>query len=299
MDQTFELRSEKKGRWLKCISSDGTVRGMAIQATDLLKGMAARHQLHGRGAKGLGEAVMSALLIAGYCKEGERINLNIQAKGVLSQAVIDAYPRGAVRGYLTERTAPLPDLDPAVTGPWGSGLLSVLRTRDKVGESPFIGTVPLITGHLAKDLAFYWHQSEQVPSAVGLAVNLKDHEIGSAGAFLIQAMPGATDAMLKKITSQIVSSGDFAAEIADHTEPVSVLSRIFQDVGFSKLEEKALEFRCNCSRERVTRALALLGKEELSEMAGEGKHAEVKCDFCNTEYQLSPGELEKLIASGD
>src|SRR5690348_6505749 len=120
--------SSHTSRWVKCISTEGNIRGVAIQATDLVRQMATQHGLVGRGAQGLGEAVIGALLVASYCKSEQKVNLNIQGSGYFSQALVDAYPNGTVRGYVIERDLNLISQE-NLTGPWGTGLLSVLRTK--------------------------------------------------------------------------------------------------------------------------------------------------------------------------
>src|SRR5262249_31024480 len=151
-----------------------------------------------------------------YCKPGERMNLKVQSDGWAKQAFVDAYPNGTIRGYLVPNpTAVVGKEDLTGEGPWGRGFLSVLRMKDVEVAEPYIGTVPLVTGHLAKDLTYYWLQSEQVPSAVGIAVNLEDDgTLASAGGFMVQAMPGATQAEVREIEAQVHSMGNLAREIA-------------------------------------------------------------------------------------
>ena len=280
-------------RWVKCISTEGNIRGVAIHATDLIQEMVNRHQLKGDSIRGFGEAVMGALLIASYCKVGQRINLNVQGSGNYKQALIEAFPDGKVRGYLVPRENP-PQFEEGI-GPWGTGLLSVLRTKNKEGETPYIGTVPLLTGHLAKDLSFYWVQSEQIPSAVGLSVEMKGDQVVSAGGFLVQALPGASVNEVKTIEHHIQELQSLAASLKKDSDPLKLLSQIFQSTAFIVVEEKAVEFHCNCSWERVERALALVGVDELNSMLAENQGAIVRCDFCGKEFQVEKATLERLI----
>ncbi|MFN7684930.1 MAG: Hsp33 family molecular chaperone HslO, partial [Oligoflexia bacterium] len=203
-------------RWVKCLSSHGNIRGVAIQASELVDKMARLHTVRGVSALCLGEAVVGALLIASNSKGQERVNLNIQATGPVRQALVDAHPDGTARGYvITSETAP-----EATRGTWGEGMLSVLRTKTETQNQPYIGTVPLLTGHLAKDLSFYWVQSEQIPSAVGISVTLdSDGHVTSATGFLVQAMPGATSQEVQLIENQINHLQAVAGEFAGGTEP--------------------------------------------------------------------------------
>jgi molecular chaperone Hsp33 len=249
-------------------------------------------------ARGLGESLVGALLISSFCKQGERVNLNIQGSGFIRQALVDAYPDGTVRGYVIDRPEDQqPERDPATEGPWGAGLLSVLRTKvTEEHKQPYIGTVPLVTGHLAKDLTFYWAQSEQIPSAVGLIVNLDDKgDVTAAGGFLIQALPGASPAEVRTIEGHINHMESLAEQLATEENPLHILSKIFQSTAFIIVEERPLEFKCSCSWERVRRALTLVGPAELQAMLAQDHHATVRCDFCTKEYQVDAAGLEKLI----
>lgn len=288
---------QSSDRWLKCISTSGNLRGVAIQATELVRSMAQMHQLSGEPARALGEAAMGALLIASYCKNQERVNLNIQGSGDIKQALVDAHPDGTVRGYVLRRDASETILEFEGQGPWGTGYLSVLRTKNEEHRQPYIGTVPLLTGHLAKDLTYYWAQSEQVPSAVGLAVCMNGNEIVGAGGFLVQAMPCATSQELRSIEQHIQEIESLATRVAQDSDPLSLLSQIFQDTAFILVEEKPLTFKCNCSWERVNRALVLIGVQELQALLTQDQSASVRCDFCSKEYLVDEAGLKKLIDS--
>jgi molecular chaperone Hsp33 len=290
------MSASSTDRWVKCISTQGNIRGVAIQATELIQSMADRHQLRGEAIRGLGESVMGALLIASYCKLGQRVNLNIRGSGYYKQALIDAYPEGRVRGYVVERSQREDDPDKKV-GPWGTGLLSVLRTRSEERGKPYIGTVPLLTGHLAKDLSFYWVQSEQIPSAVGLAVNLEGDKVASAGGFLVQALPGASASEVKVVEQHINEIQSLMTCLEQDPTPMNLLVQIFQSTAFIVVEEKPIEFSCNCSWERVQRALILVGAADLKSMLMEDHEALVRCDFCSKEYRVDEPGLEKLIES--
>ena len=287
------MKPESPDRWVKCISTQGNIRGVAIQATQLVGTAANLHDLKGEGIRRLGEAIMGGLLLASYCKRGERINLNIRGSGTSRQALVDAYPDATVRGYIIEGENI--DLLEGDVGPWGVGTLSVLKTKDQEGQTPYIGTVPLLTGHLAKDLSFYWAQSEQIPSAVGLAVGLEKDRVTSAGGFLIQALPGASLTEIKAIEHHILEIESLAESFAKASSPVQILSQIFQNSAFMVVEEKPLEFKCQCSWERVRRALVLVGVAELESMLGEGKSAIVRCDFCSRQYEVDKAALTSLI----
>lgn len=291
-----------KSHWVKCISTHGSIRGVAIDGTPLIQEMVERHGLTTtRGIQGLGESVLSALLIASYCKQDQHVNLNIQGSGYYKQALVDAYPNGSVRGYVVERETPVDSKteDGQDAGPWGNGFLSVLRTKNEQGEKPYISTVPLLTGHLAKDLSFYWAQSEQIPTAVGLSVNTVENRVTAAAAFLIQALPGASPSELRSIEQHIFETQPFSETISAEVRPVHILSLIFQNTPFMLIEEKPLQFNCTCSWERVQKALILIGTDELRLLLEQDKGAMVRCDFCAREYKVNEEALSKLIQTAN
>jgi molecular chaperone Hsp33 len=282
-----------KPLWTKCISTTGTIRGVAIQATALAQEAAKRHGLQGQGAQGVGEALLGGLLLASNCKEGEHINLNIRGTGFYSQALVDAYPEGHCRGFVVCRETP-----ESTQGPWGEGLLSVLRSNQaQEHRQPYIGTVPLATGHLAKDLTFYLFQSEQVPSAVGISVLLdSEGAIESAGGFLVQALPGADEKDIDRIANQVQQISGHAEQFIREGDPLKILTQIFSDLAFVVLEQKELSFACDCSMDRVSRALALVGPDEIRSMIEQDGRAKVHCDFCSREYEIGEDALRAMIS---
>ena len=290
--------SKEPSRWLKCIATNGTIRGVAIEATDLVRSMAEQHRLNGMQAQGLGEAVMAGLLVASYCKPGEGVNLNIRGSGQFTQGLVDANPDGTVRGYVIPREPKDAFFgDRNEFGPWGTGSLSILRKKGEPGAQPYIGTVPLITGHLAKDLTFYWYQSEQIPSAVGLAVTVDGDTVTTAGGFLVQVMPQASAEEIKLVERHIQEIDSLTAELSKESDPLKLLARIFQSTAFVLLEDRQLKSYCTCSRERAVRALRLSGVEEMNHLLKTAGKATLNCEFCTKEYLVEADELKELIQS--
>lgn len=293
----FEFRSATD-KWVKCISNSGTIRAIAISAPEIVQQMQKRHQTTPPGSIALAESVIAGLILSSYCKSGEKINLNIKGSGWCHQAIVDANSEAEVRGYVIERPQSEVDLAPNI-GPWGIGLLSVLRTKFDEAQ-PYIGSVPLLTGRLPKDLTFYWLQSEQVQSAVGIEVTLNEkNEVHFAEGFLIQALPGATDQDLKFIEDHLKNLSVMDIDSNQRSTPLHLLSYLLENQGFSILEEKNLSFKCNCSTERVKRALALVGTDELKDMLKEDKNIEVDCDFCSETYSFSPEMIRSLLTDTD
>jgi molecular chaperone Hsp33 len=292
---SIEIRYQQD-KWVKCISNSGTIRAIAVTATELTKTLTERHELSPAGSKAIAESVIAGLLLSSYCKSGEKINLNIQGSGWCHQAIIDANADAEVRGYVLERPQSEIQLGRNI-GPWGIGLLSVLRTKFEEAK-PYIGTVPLLTGHLAKDLTFYWLQSEQVNSAVGIEVFMEGDRVVLAEGFLIQAMPGATESDIQFIEDHLKKLHQFDPQSTQRGSPTHLLSYLLENHSFSVLEEKHLTFKCHCSLDRVKRSLVLVGNEELESMARENRDFEIDCDFCSEHYVFTPEMLRSLITPG-
>ncbi len=295
---SIEYQSEHD-KWVKCISSSGTIRAVAINATEVANFLTKRHQTTLAGTKSLSEGIIASLLLSSYSKGEEKINLNIQASGWCHQAIFDANANAEIRGYVIERN--YDDIVLAKNiGPWGIGLLSVLRTKHDEAK-PYIGTVPLLTGHLAKDLTFYWLQSEQVHSAVGIEVQLdfENNTVTFAQGFLIQALPGASEADIQFIEDHMKKLNYLEPDSIQRRTPTHLLSFLLENQSFSVLEEKNLTVKCSCTLERVKRSIALIGAEELKSMIAEGKNTEIICDFCSEKYIFTPKMLEELLDTGN
>ena len=280
-------------RWIKCIAKGGNLIATAITGVDLVESARTRHQLSSAETVALGEALMANLLLASNCKDGERVSLSLKGDRFFKQAITDAQPSGTARGFIISRDAALSANEEM--GPWQNGILTVTRLKKNESE-PYVGAVPNVTGHLAKDITFYLSQSEQVPSAVGLAVNVDSlGKVESAGAFLIQIMPGATLEEIKMVEQNIHDLSSLAKRLTQDSNPTSLLGSLFGDMTFSILEEKPVHFSCNCSKERVTRAIKLLGVSEIKNMIEEDNGAKVNCDFCAAHYNFTENELENLM----
>jgi len=292
----IEYRSNQD-KWVKCISSTGTIRAVAITAIDIANRIAERHGTSEIGSIAQTEALIASLILSSYCKGGEKVNLNIQASGWCHQAIFDANSEAEVRGYIRERPQEEVHLARNI-GPWGIGLLSVLRTKFDEAQ-PYIGTVPLLTGRLPKDLTFYWHQSEQVRSAVGIEVLVEDGKVTMAEGFLIQAMPGATDQDIGLIEEHLKKLHEYGSDSTQRSTPLNLLAYLLEHQSFSVLEEKPLVFKCPCSIERVKRSLILVGPQELKSMADEKKDVEIQCDFCSEKYIFNPEMIRSLISGGE
>ncbi len=298
-------------RWQKCLVVGAQIRVVGIEARALVHEMGEAHGLRGEALSRLGETAIGALFLASTLKQDQRINLRVEGVQDMRRiAIVDADHEGRVRGYLIQRKldqlANAPKISPIHNlGPWGEGLLTVLRTAlmgaDGSAEGPpYSGTVPLLTGYFPKDLTFYWHQSEQVPSALGIHVKTDPRNSGSlvaAGGFLVQGLPGADPEDLKWAQDRIESLSDFSSLVSEQQSPLEVLATLFHDRELSILEERELKFFCHCSHAKVEQAIRFLSLEELNSALEEDGKLEVRCDFCNKVYLLGEEAIRTAMES--
>lgn len=277
-------------RWNKFISKSGTLRVVTIEGVAIIEDIAQRHSLPSEMTQGLGEAVLTGLLLASSRKAGERINLSIQGSGLWKQAVVDAYPEGFARGFVSPGK---PDWHNASRGPWENGLITVLSTKSSEGNRPYSGTVALETGYLDQDIAFYWNQSEQIPTTISMNMSSTKDGVVSARAIMVQAITGATAGDLRKIEHSLDALKKLIKE--DVATIPAKLPETFEGEPFSLIEETPLQFKCNCSAERVEEALLLTGSDDLKYMLVDREHIEVKCDFCSNKFQLTRSKVEDML----
>ena len=176
----------------------------------------------------------------------------------------------------------------------GIGVLSVIK--DIGLREPYVGDTILITSEIADDLTYYFATSEQVPSSVGLGVLMnKDNTVREAGGFIIQLMPNATDEFIDKLEKRIKEIKSVTNMLDEGMTPEDILEHILGDMDLQILDTVPTEFYCNCSKERVEKALISIGRKDLNEMIQEGKSIELNCHFCNTNYEFSVEELKEIL----
>jgi molecular chaperone Hsp33 len=209
---------------------------------------------------------------------------------------VTADAKGNVKGYPEVPDAMLPPnskgkLD--VGGIVGIGIMTVIK--DMGLKEPYVGQIALQTGEIADDLTYYFATSEQVPSAVGLGVLMsKDNTVRQSGGFIIQLMPFADDALIDRLEKKIAEITSVTEMLEKGMTPENILEYILGDFGLEITETIPTQFYCNCSKERVSKALASLGKMDLDEMIEDGKPIEVNCHFCNKNYVFDIDELKEI-----
>lgn len=303
------------------------VRAFAAVTTELVEEARRRHDCYPVAAAALGRTMTAALLLAANLKNDEAITIKVDGDGPLGKVVADASPRGYVRGYVANPYADLPlnNGKLAVGAAVGKGLINVTRftyetsrftetTQKEVDgkllpfntgrftglKQPFTGTVPLVSGEIAEDVANYLLVSEQTPSTVSLGVLVDtDFTVMAAGGLIVQAMPGADDEVLARVEANLAALPTVSQLVHQGADAASILAGVFTGLEYTTFAPMPLAFQCQCSTERVENMLVSLGRQELSEMAAEGR-AEVRCHFCGEKYQIAGKRLkELLLQTGD
>jgi molecular chaperone Hsp33 len=287
-------------KWHKWLSDPGNIRVVALEATTLVHELCRPQHLEGLSQKGFGEAVVGALLIASTHKSNESVNLNAQGSGLLRQAIVDASPEGRVRGFLREQKDSSKHSFGAdgLNGHWGSGVLSVLYTKNFEGKYPYTGMVPISTGLLDDAINEYYRDSEQLASKVGLFVELDGQQVRAAGGVLIQTLGGASEEESALIQKLNVKDLRRLAEQSSHADHLIIeVAKLLDGRVFKSVETKVVEAFCNCGQDRIERALVLTGEPDIREALGQDPYLTITCDFCRKEYRISAERIKSLFST--
>ena len=286
---------------VRAISSDGLVQAAAICSRDLTERARQIHKLLPVGTAALGRTLSAASLMGNALKgAGASLTLQIKGGGPLGTVLAVSDNLGNVRGYVTNPQVDIPlreDGKLDVGGAVGrEGTITVIK--DLHMKEPYVGTIDLLGGEIAEDVAAYFVESEQIPTACGLGVLVdRDQSVKAAGGYLIQLLPGATEDTIVKVEGGIMAAGNVSAILDKDDDPEHMLRQVMSDFDLKILETCPVEYRCYCSRQRVERALISLGKDELRQILDEQGHCSMTCQFCDAVYDFSGDELKALIDS--
>ncbi len=286
---------------VRAISSDGLVQAAAICSRDLTERARQIHKLLPVGTAALGRTLSAASLMGNALKgAGASLTLQIKGGGPLGTVLAVSDNLGNIRGYVTNPQVDIPlreDGKLDVGGAVGrEGTITVIK--DLHMKEPYVGTIDLLGGEIAEDVAAYFVESEQIPTACGLGVLVdRDQSVKAAGGYLIQLLPGATEDTIVKVEGGIMAAGNVSAILDKDDDPEHMLRQVMSDFDLKILETCPVEYRCYCSRQRVEQALISLGKDELRHILDEQGHCSMTCQFCDAVYDFSGDELKSLIDS--
>jgi molecular chaperone Hsp33 len=272
-------------------------RAVACVTTDLVREACRTQGTRPTGTVALGRALSAAALMVALLKDGQRVSLKFEGSGPLRKVITEADADGAVRGTVGDPTVDLPSDGSGISVAPALGRAGFLTVRKDLGlKEPYSGTVQLLNSEIATDLAYYFTESEQLPSAVGLGVFLdRDGEVAAAGGFLLQSLPPSDPEAIEALATRAEAAPPLSELLLGGDTPEQVLARILGDLPFRALERRPLRFRCSCNRERVEQALVSLGPDQLGEMVAAGEDGEVACEFCRQQYVIPAAELELLL----
>ena len=283
---------------VRAVTTDGFVKISAVTARKAVDRAREVHGMSPTACAALGRALCGASMLGELMKEDDAsLTIRVNGGGAIGSVIAVSDSGGNVRGYVTNPKADLPtraDGKLDVGGLVGrNGMLTV--SRDLGLKEPYVGSTELVTGEIAEDLAQYMVESEQIPAAVGLGVLIgTDKTVKAAGGVIVQLMPGAPEELITKLEDNIFMM-DQLTTVLDEDGIDTVIDQVLAGLEHETVERKPIEYRCNCSRERVSDALRACGEDELRSMATEGKNTEVTCQFCDKVYNFTPEELLTLI----
>lgn len=283
---------------VRATAGNAQIRVFAAYTKDMVEEARRRHETSPVATAALGR-LMTAGAMMGSMLKGEKdlLTLRIHANGPIQGITVTADSKARVKGYVGNPNVILPankvgKLD--VAGAVGIGFMDVIK--DMGLKEPYVGQTVLQTSEIAEDLTFYFANSEQVPSSVGLGVLMnKDNTVAQAGGFIIQLMPFAEEDVIVKLEENLKDITSVTTLLAQGNTPedlINILCKGLDPVVTDKLDTS---FYCNCSKERVEKALISVGRKELQEIIDEGREVEMNCHFCNTAYVFSVEEMKQLI----
>ena len=282
------------------MSMDGFVKAVAIRSTELVRRGAEIQKTTPNATAAFGRALTAASMMGNMQKvENGSMTLQIKGGGPIGTIVCVSDPQGNVRGYVYEPNVPLVEKYPGkldVGATVGTdGTLTVIR--DLQMKEPYVGSVELVSGEIGDDVTAYFAQSEQTPTACALGVLIdRDQSVKVAGGYLLQLLPGAPDEVIDTLEKGSQRAGAVTAMLEQGMSPEDILGQVCGDLGIVFMETTEVSYKCYCSRDRVTGALLSLGKKELTEIVEEGKPFPVECQFCDTVYEFTPQDIQKLLS---
>ena len=282
---------------VRAVAADKQIRAFAITSREMVEAARQHHNTSPVATAALGRLLTGGAMM-GVMMKGEKDMLTLMMKGdgPINGVTVTADSKGNVKGYVGNPNVLIPanyagklDVGAAI----GYGTLTVIK--DMGLKEPYVSQVPLGTSEVAEDLTYYFASSEQVPSAVGLGVLMsKDNTVKQAGGFIVQIMPFADEEVINKLEERVNNISSVTEMLEKGMTPEDILKEVMGDMDVEFTDKIETGFVCNCSKEKIAKALASISKKDMDEIINDGKEIEVKCDFCNTTYKFSVEELQTL-----
>jgi molecular chaperone Hsp33 len=322
MQTTSDTRGD---RLVHATAADNQLRCLATVTTNLVAEACHRHQTFPTSSVALGRVLTGGLLLGSSLKDLEKITVHFHCDGPIGNIIAQADPHGNVRGYVTNPQADATVMNSRgkfdVRAVVGTGTLYVTRDAGfEIGlhKEPYRGSVPITSGEIAEDLAYYLAKSEQINSAVSIGVlmrvernpeepapsvwdgaearfDLERLRVSAAGGYVIQVMPGAEDELTEQLAEVLPGAPSSTEMIRAGLGPIEMLREVLGDLDLTVLEEKQPRFFCRCSHDRALFIISALGREEVEDMLARDRGAELICHFCNETYRIGEQELRSIL----
>lgn len=283
---------------VRAAAADNQIRAFAITSREMVEKARQIHNTSPVATAALGRSLSAGAMMGSMMKgEQDLLTLQIRGDGPLGGITVTADSKAQVKGYVNEPAVLIPANEKGkldVSGAIGNGMLQVIR--DLGMKEPYVGQTELQTGEIAEDLTYYFATSEQIPSSVGLGVLLnRDNTVCQAGGFMIQLMPYTEDKVIDALEQRLAGVSSVTELLNRGLTPEGILEELLGDLGLTVNDTIPTAFSCNCSKERVEKAIISIGSKEIREMIRDGKPIEVKCHFCNEAYSFPIEELKKIL----
>lgn len=283
---------------LRATAGEGSVRVFVATTKNTVQEAFERHQTSPVMSAALGRALTAVSIMGSMLKsDTDLVTIKINGDGLGKGLVVTSDNKSRVKGYPLNPIVDIPlkpngklDVQTAL----GEGSLMVIK--DLGLKEPYVGQIPLISGEIAEDLTYYFAKSEQTPSAVSLGVLVdRDYSIKQAGGFIIQVMPDADENIITSLEEKLATMKPFTTLMEEGNSPEDISNLLLGEFNLNILDKIPVSFYCNCSKERVEKALISIGKEELENIIEEDKKATLHCHFCNKDYNFNENELKELL----
>ena len=279
-------------------AANDQVRFFAAYTKDVVETARQKHNTSPVATAALGRLLTAGAMMGSMCKnDSDVITLQIQCSGPIGGLTVTADSKANVKGYVNNPDVMLP---PSKEGKLDVGKaldLGVLTVIKDIGlKEPYSGQTHLVSGEIAEDLTYYFAASEQIPTSVahGVLMN-KDNTVRQAGGFIIQMMPYAEEETISKLEKKIAEFKTVTYALEQEHTPEKMMEDLLGDMDRKIYEKVPTQFHCNCSKERVEKAVISVGKKEIQNMIDDGEPIEVNCHFCNTHYHYSVDDLKRML----
>lgn len=283
---------------VRATAADSQIRAFAATTREMAETARSYHNTSPVATAALGR-LLTAGAMMGTMMKGEKdlLTLKMQGSGPIGAITVTADSKANVKGYVNNPQVMIHANEKGkldVGGAIGIGVLTVIK--DLGMKEPYVGQCELKTGEIGDDLTYYFAVSEQIPSSVGLGVLMeKNNTVRQAGGFIIQLMPFTSEEVIEKLEAKLANMTSVTAMLDAGMTPEQILEELLGEFGLEINEKIPTRYHCNCSRERIEKALISIGKKDLQEMINDGETIEMGCQFCSKKYQVTVDELKELL----